>query len=107
MSLRASVTGEIVMQDVEVGEDALLPGVEGLKITNLIRTRPEASGRIKFDDAQSVVMGRVSDDERRVLEGPITDSQVLAVLIEGTDLIGVMPRRLAKTYRDRLDLGEP
>ncbi len=31
ISLRASVTGEIVMQDVEVGEDALLPGVEGLK----------------------------------------------------------------------------
>ncbi len=30
-SLRASVTGEIVMKDVEVGEDALLPGVEGLK----------------------------------------------------------------------------
>lgn len=31
LSLRASVTGEIVMQDVEVGEDALLPNVEGLK----------------------------------------------------------------------------
>jgi glutaryl-CoA dehydrogenase len=31
MSLRASVTGEIVMQDVEVGGDALLPNVEGLK----------------------------------------------------------------------------
>ena len=31
LSLRASVTGEIVMQDVEVGEDALLPHVEGLK----------------------------------------------------------------------------
>ena len=31
LSLRASVTGEIVMVDVEVGEDALLPGVEGLK----------------------------------------------------------------------------
>ena len=31
LSLRASVTGEIVMDDVEVGEDALLPGVEGLK----------------------------------------------------------------------------
>ena len=30
-SLRASVTGEIVMNAVEVGEDALLPGVEGLK----------------------------------------------------------------------------
>jgi glutaryl-CoA dehydrogenase len=29
--LRASITGEIVMQDVEVGEDALLPNVEGLK----------------------------------------------------------------------------
>ncbi|WP_324754808.1 acyl-CoA dehydrogenase [Roseovarius sp. Pro17] len=30
-SLRASVTGEIVMKGVEVGEDALLPNVEGLK----------------------------------------------------------------------------
>ena len=30
-SLRASVTGEIVLKDVEVGDDALLPGVEGLK----------------------------------------------------------------------------
>ena len=31
LSLRASVTGEIVMEDVEVGEDALLPNVSGLK----------------------------------------------------------------------------
>ena len=31
LSLRASVTGEIVMDEVEVGEDALLPNVEGLK----------------------------------------------------------------------------
>jgi len=31
LSLRASITGEIVMDGVEVGEDALLPGVEGLK----------------------------------------------------------------------------
>ena len=31
LSLRASVTGEIVMQGVEVREDALLPFVEGLK----------------------------------------------------------------------------
>ncbi len=31
LSLRASTTGEIVMQGVEVGEDALLPHVEGLK----------------------------------------------------------------------------
>ncbi len=31
LSLRASVTGEIVMEHVEVGEDALLPNVEGLK----------------------------------------------------------------------------
>ncbi|SFC23862.1 acyl-CoA dehydrogenase [Tropicimonas isoalkanivorans] len=30
LSLRASITGEIVMDDVEVGEDALLPGVEGM-----------------------------------------------------------------------------
>lgn len=31
LSLRASVTGEIVLENVEVGEDALLPGVQGLK----------------------------------------------------------------------------
>lgn len=31
LSLRASITGEIVMDAVEVGEDALLPYVEGLK----------------------------------------------------------------------------
>ena len=31
LSLRASITGEIVMEGVEVGEEALLPGVEGLK----------------------------------------------------------------------------
>ena len=31
LSLRASVTGEILMQDIEVGEDALLPHVSGLK----------------------------------------------------------------------------
>jgi len=30
-SLRASITGEIVMDDVHVGEDALLPNVKGLK----------------------------------------------------------------------------
>ena len=31
LSLRASVTGEIMMKDVEVGDNALLPGVQGLK----------------------------------------------------------------------------
>ncbi|MEO0749046.1 MAG: acyl-CoA dehydrogenase [Pseudomonadota bacterium] len=31
LSLRASVTGMIMMEDVDVSEDALLPGVEGLK----------------------------------------------------------------------------
>ncbi|MEO6248825.1 MAG: acyl-CoA dehydrogenase [Sphingomicrobium sp.] len=31
LSLRASITGEIVMNEVEVGEDSLLPDVEGLK----------------------------------------------------------------------------
>ncbi|WP_112312347.1 acyl-CoA dehydrogenase [Pseudogemmobacter bohemicus] len=31
ISLRASITGEIVMDQVEVGEEALLPHVEGLK----------------------------------------------------------------------------
>jgi glutaryl-CoA dehydrogenase len=31
LSLRTSITGEIVMEGVEVGDDALLPNVEGLK----------------------------------------------------------------------------
>jgi len=31
LSLRASTTGEIVLDDVAVGADALLPGIEGLK----------------------------------------------------------------------------
>ena len=31
LSLRASITGEIVMDNVEVGEEALLPNVQGLK----------------------------------------------------------------------------
>ena len=31
LSLRTSITGEIVMENVELGEDALLPNVEGLK----------------------------------------------------------------------------
>jgi glutaryl-CoA dehydrogenase len=31
LSLRASITGEILLEDVEVGEDALLPNVSGLK----------------------------------------------------------------------------
>ena len=31
VGLRASITGEVVMDNVEVGEDALMPGVKGLK----------------------------------------------------------------------------
>ncbi|PDT83727.1 acyl-CoA dehydrogenase [Sinorhizobium sp. BJ1] len=31
LSLRASITGEIVLDNIEVGEEALLPNVEGLK----------------------------------------------------------------------------
>ena len=31
LSLRASITGQIVMQEVEVGEEALLPNIKGLK----------------------------------------------------------------------------
>ncbi|MFV0300515.1 MAG: acyl-CoA dehydrogenase [Paracoccus sp. (in: a-proteobacteria)] len=30
LSLRASITGEIVLENVEVGEEALLPGIEGM-----------------------------------------------------------------------------
>src|SRR3546814_15087421 len=40
VSLRASVTGEIVMDGVEVGEDALLPHVSGLTGPFGCLTRP-------------------------------------------------------------------
>lgn len=33
-SLRASVTGQIVMEDVVVPEDNILEGVKGLKVIN-------------------------------------------------------------------------
>lgn len=35
-SLRASQTGSIVMEDVEVPEENLLPNVEGLKVCSVI-----------------------------------------------------------------------
>jgi glutaryl-CoA dehydrogenase len=40
-SLRASVTSELVLEDCEVGEDALLPGVEGMRgpLTTLTHAR--------------------------------------------------------------------
>lgn len=31
-SLRASITGQIAMEDVEVPSDNVLPGVQGLKV---------------------------------------------------------------------------
>ena len=40
LSLRASITGEIVMDGVEVGEDALLPNVEGLRARSAASTAP-------------------------------------------------------------------
>ena len=43
LSLRASITGEIVMDEVEVGEDALLPNVEGLKGPDRKSTRLNSS----------------------------------------------------------------
>lgn len=35
-SLRASVTGQIVMEDVKVPADNLLPGVKGLKVITYV-----------------------------------------------------------------------
>lgn len=38
-SLRASITGQIVMEDVEVPAENLLPNVEGLKVSKLHDTQ--------------------------------------------------------------------
>jgi len=51
LSLRASITGEIVMDGVEVGEDALLPNVEGNPVAatetreHADRNQPRPSGQ--------------------------------------------------------------
>jgi len=44
LSLRTSITGEVVLNDVEVGEEALLPKVEGLKgpFSCLNASKPES-----------------------------------------------------------------
>ena len=36
-SLRASITGQIVMEEVEVPEDNLLPNVQGLKVIKTVQ----------------------------------------------------------------------
>ena len=36
-SLRASITGQIVMEDVEVPEENLLPNVDGLEVIRVVR----------------------------------------------------------------------
>ena len=62
LSLRASITGEIVMDGVEVGDDALLPHVQGLKGPHggcgvllacraAIRARPQAGRQAAGADA--------------------------------------------------------
>ena len=59
LSLRASITGEIVMEDVEVGDDALLPSVEGLKgpFGCLNRARMESPGG-QWEQQNSVMLQR-------------------------------------------------
>jgi len=67
LSLRASVTGEIVMDGVEVGEDALLPNVSGLKgpFGCLNRARYGISGALwappSFAGTQHVNMGWIAN----------------------------------------------
>ena len=58
LSLRASITGEIVLDDVEVGEDALLPDVQGL------RGPFECLNRARYGIAWGV-MGAAEDCWRR------------------------------------------
>jgi glutaryl-CoA dehydrogenase len=36
LSLRASITGMILMDDVQIPKENILPNVEGLKVNNLI-----------------------------------------------------------------------
>ncbi len=60
------------------------PGREDLNITDLVRTRGNVSGRIKYDDVESNMRGGASPAELQVLQGPaLEEDQVLAVLVEG------------------------
>ena len=56
---------------------------DDLKITDLVTTRPDASGLISFDNLQNQMRTGGSSAQLKVLQGPPTGSQTLAVLIEG------------------------
>ena len=47
-SLRASITGQIVMEDVEVPEDNLLPNVQGLKVWRDVSADTHVGGRMLY-----------------------------------------------------------
>ena len=54
-SLRASITGQIAMDDVHVPKANLLPKVQGLKVSIASASRAEQPGYERFDRAHSVV----------------------------------------------------
>ncbi|MCA9129318.1 MAG: Gldg family protein [Planctomycetales bacterium] len=61
-------------------------GRDDLKITELVKTKGELSGRVKLEELRNQLQARASQAELRVLQGPpMGEEQVLAVLVEGTE----------------------
>ena len=54
-SLRASVTGEIVLDDVEVGEEALLPDVEGLQQEMMAEVQDRLRAHVAAMDPEALM----------------------------------------------------
>lgn len=55
-----------------------------LKVTELVRTRGDKSGRIKFEDLENNMRSGASASQLQLLEGPALEKdQAIAVLIEG------------------------
>ena len=54
-SLRASITGQIALDDVHVPKANLLPKVQGLKVSIASSSRVERRGYERFDRVHSVV----------------------------------------------------
>ncbi len=78
LSLRASITGEIVMSDVEVGKDALLPNVDGLKgpFGCLNRARYGISWGVLGAAESCLVAARQYGIDRKQFGRPLAQTQI-------------------------------
>ena len=57
-SLRASITGQVVMEDVEIPEENLLPNAEGLGVSDVMHWRTANSILLTGTSLLCIIMGK-------------------------------------------------